>query len=79
MRAEVQAMRLTVKLERFWAKFLAQLVDLRLGATIMIMTEMMSKENETNLMKVLWSCHVGGFRGVPVSVRHGGVRVSRSF
>ena len=79
MKAIIQVMELTVRLERFWANCLAQLADLKLGATSMIMTEMMSKENEKNLMKLLWSCHVGGFRGVPVSVRHGGVRVSRSF
>ena len=55
MKANVHVMELTVRVEIFLANLLAQLADLKLGATIIIMTETMSKENETNLMKVLWS------------------------
>ena len=50
MTAEVHVEELIVKMEKSFAKFLAQPTDLQLGATIIIMTEMTSKENETNLM-----------------------------
>jgi hypothetical protein len=72
VKAAVKAMSLAVKLELRAVDF-----EPELEATIMYMTKVTIKVNILKLLE--WSCHVGGFRGVPGSVRHGGVRLSRCF
>ena len=72
MKAAVKAMSVAIKLEIKEVDF-----EPELEATIMYMTKVTTEVKILGLLK--WSCHVGGFRGVPGSVRHGGVRLSRCF
>ena len=78
MRATVKANGLAVQQEKFEVQFVAKLVEPRLGATIMIMTMVMSKTRYLKLKLKGWSCHDVGVRGVPGDVRHGGVRSCHS-
>ena len=74
MKARISTKELAVKQESVEVKFVAKIVEPRLGAPIMIMTMVRSKTRCLRLKNNGWSYHDVGVRGVPGDVGHGGVR-----